>query len=212
MFLNREEAGIKLASIVSLEKEFKNAVVISIPRGGVIVGDAVSRILHIPHYPLVVKKIGAPNNPELAIGATGFDGVVFWDEEIIGNLDITRKERNESLAQTVKTIQERERSLSIKSPKVRQKTAIVVDDGVATGSTAIAASLILKKMGASKVILATPLISKNTKQEILEYFDKIISVETPKRLGAVGEFYQEFPEVSDEEAREILNIKYTPIH
>lgn len=211
MFINREEAGIRLALKFSREENLQNAVIILIPRGGVIVGKVVSEILNIPPAILIVKKIGAPNNPELAIGATGppvgGDGVEFWDDKLIRSLGILRKEREEALRQTIKTIYQRKKSWALKSPKVKGKTAIVVDDGVATGATAIAASLILKKLGAKKIILATPVISKYTKRKIAQYFDKIIAVETPNDFSAVGEFYREFPQVSDKEAIEIVNRK-----
>ena len=207
MFINREEAGIRLALKFSREENLQNAVIVLIPRGGVIVGKIVSEILNIPPAILIVKKIGAPNNPELAIGATGSDGVEFWDDKLIRSLGILKKEREEALRQTIKTIYQREKRWALKSPKVKGKTAIVVDDGVATGATAIAASLILKKLGAKKIILATPVISKYTKREIAQYFDKIIAVETPDDFSAVGEFYREFPQVADKEVIEIVNRK-----
>lgn len=206
MFLNREEAGIRLALRLSRGK-LSDAVIIGIPRGGVVVAKSVSEILGLPLFAQVVKKIGAPHNPELAIGATGSDGVVFWDEETVGNLGIGEKERKELFKKTVAIIKKLEKSLKIKKPKISGKTVIIVDDGVATGATAIAASLILKKLGSQKVILATPVISKKTKKELARYFDKIIAVETPDDFSAVGEFYREFPQIEDEEVKEILNSK-----
>src|SRR3989344_4770982 len=107
MFLNREEAGI--------------------PRGGVIVGKVASEILKIPLSILIVKKIAAPHNPELAIGATGSDGVVFWDENLIGYLDISGKEKDKALSLTIKTLKPREKQLGITIPVARRKTIIVVD-------------------------------------------------------------------------------------
>ena len=91
MFINREEAGKRLALLILKEKELKNTVIIAIPRGGVVIGRVVSDILEIPLEVLIVKKIPAPNNPELAIGATGSDGVVFWDGDIVKSLRLTKK-------------------------------------------------------------------------------------------------------------------------
>jgi putative phosphoribosyl transferase len=204
MFVNREEAGMRLAVKLLREKNLKNAVIICIPRGGVIVGKTVSEVLKIPFKILIVKKIGTPNNPELAIGATGSDSVVFWDENLISIFNISKKERTKLLKQTKDAIRKREEALGIDVPDVRGKGVIVVDDGVATGATAIAASLILNKLGSSKIILATPVISKRTKHELGKYFGKIISVETPEDFHAVGQFYREFPQVEDEEVRELL--------
>lgn len=207
MFLNREEAGIRLALKLSKEKLPKNSIVISIPRGGVIVGKTISEVLGFPLQLLLVKKIAAPQNPELAVGATGSDGIVFWDEKLIDYLEMSEKEREEAISDTIRTIKEREESLGIRPPKVRGKITLVVDDGVATGATTIASSMILRKLGSKKVILATPVISKRTKKELQKYFDRVISVETPRDFQAVGQFYRDFPQVEDEEVKEILNIK-----
>ncbi len=207
MFLNREEAGIKLASHLLRGKNLENAVIVSIPRGGVVVGASLSKFLSLPHKALIVKKIGAPHNPELAMGATGSDSIVFWDDEIIRSLGVSKEEKEDSLKKTVSTIKKREKNLGLEKLNIKGKSIIVVDDGVATGATAIAAALILKRMGAIKIILATPVIAKHTKGEIKKYFDKIISVLTPSDFHAVGEFYREFPQVEDEEVKEILNIK-----
>src|SRR3972149_5732154 len=207
MFLNREEAGVRLALKLSQEKFPRDSIVVSIPRGGIIVGKTISEVLKLPLQVLFVKKIGAPQNPELAIGATGSGGMVFWDEKLIDYLGISEKEKEGALLEIIRTIKEREESLGIKVPDTEGKTTIIVDDGVATGATAIAASMILKKLGSKRIILATPVISRRTKKELQKYFDKIISVENPRDFQAVGQFYQEFPQVEDEEVKEILNIK-----
>ncbi len=206
MFLNREDAGARLAIRLSSERAISNSVIIAIPRVGVVVGKAISRILGISFGVLIVKKIGAPQNPELAIGAAGSDGIVFWDEKLIAYLGLSDKEKEEAYLATVKTIKEREKGFSIKTPNVRGKTVILVDDGVATGATAITSSMILKKLGSKRIILATPVISKRTKKELERYFDKIITVETPRSFQAVGQFYQEFPQVEDKEVRKLLTV------
>lgn len=204
MFLNREEAGTRLAVRLSSEKAIGDSSIIAIPRGGVVVGKAISEILGIPLGVLIVKKIGAPQNPELAIGATGSDGMVFWDEKLMKYLGVSEKEREDALSKTIRTIKEREKSLGIEIPNIKGKIAIVVDDGVATGATAISTFMILRKLGARKVILATPVISRRTKKELEKYFDKIVSVETPHDFQAVGEFYRDFPQVEDKEVRKLL--------
>lgn len=198
---------MRLALKFSKEKFPRDSIVVSIPRGGVVVGKAISEILGIPLAVLIVKKIGAPQNPELAIGATGSDGVVFWDKKLIEYLGVSEKEKKQALLETIRTIKEREEGLGIKIPNIKDKIAIVVDDGVATGATAISTSMILKKLGAKKVILATPVISRSTKKELEKYFDQIVSVETPRDFQAVGQFYQEFPQVEDEEVKTLLKSK-----
>ena len=208
MFLNREEAGVRLSVRLSREKFPKESIVVAIPRGGVVVGKSISEVLRLPLKVLLVKKIGASHNPELAIGATGppagGDGIVFWDENLITDLKISNQEREKALATTIHIIKSREEKLGLKIPDVRNKTIIVADDGVATGATVIVASLILKKLGAKKIILATPVIAKSTQQQIAKYFDKIISVKTPLGFSAVGEFYREFPQVEDHEVKKLL--------
>src|SRR3989344_4381397 len=109
MFLNQEEAGVRLSMRLSREKFPKESIVVAIPRGGVVVGKSISEVLKLPLKALLVKKIGAPYNPELAIGATGSDGIVFWDENLIGYLDISGKEKDKALSLTIKTIKAREK-------------------------------------------------------------------------------------------------------
>ena len=207
MFLNREEAGIRLALKLSKEKFPRDSLVVSIPRGGVIVGKTISEILGMALQVLLVKKVGAPQNPELAIGATGSNGVVYWDEKLIEYLDISDKEKDAAFSETVRGIKAREKRLGVEPLKqisLKGKTIIVVDDGVATGATAITAFKILKKLGSKKIVLATPVISRKTKKELRRYFDSVIAVEAPRDFQAVGQFYQEFPQIEDEEVKELL--------
>mgnify|MGYP001611067425 CR=1 FL=1 len=210
MFLNREEAGIRLALKLSKEKFPRDSIIVSIPRGGVVVGKTISEILGMALQVLLVKKVGAPQNPELAIGATGSNGVVYWDEKLIEYLGISDKEKDTVFSETVRGIKAREKRLGIEPLKridLKKKTIIVVDDGVATGATAITAFKILKKLGSKKIVMATPVISGRTKKELRRYFDRVIAVETPHDFQAVGQFYQEFPQVEDEEVKKILNSK-----
>ena len=207
MFLNREEAGIRLALKLSKEKFPRDSIIVSIPRGGVIVGKTISEILGMALQVLLVKKIGAPQNPELAIGATGSNGVVFWDEKLIKYLNISDKEKDAAFSDTVRGIKAREKRLGVESLKqidLKRKTLIVVDDGVATGATAITAFKILEKLGSKKIVMATPVISRRTKKELQKYFDRVIAVETPRDFQAVGQFYRDFPQVEDEEVKALL--------
>ncbi len=207
MFENREEAGLKLSALL-LKENYTDAIVICIPRGGVIVGKVIAKVLKIPLTILIVKKIGAPNNPELAIGATGSEnagGIVFWDENLVENFGISQKEKETLLKKTFETISELEKKFKVTLPNIENKFAIVVDDGVATGATAIASSLIVKKLGAKKIILATSVISRSTKVELKEYFDKIIAAEIPPNFKSVGQFYNNFPQVENAEVNRILN-------
>lgn len=204
MFLNREEAGKRLALYIFGDGQAKNASIVAIPRGGVVVGSVVSEFLKIPLSVLIVKKISIPKSPELAIGATGSDGIVFWDEDIVRSLNLTSDEQEKALLTTREIIKSREKRLNLKMPYVKGKTVYLVDDGVATGATVTAAALILKKMEAKKIILAVPVITKKTMRYLKKYFDKIIAVEEPRDFSAVGEFYTEFPQVEDAEVAKII--------
>lgn len=205
MFSSREEAAILLSKKIAKERGIKNAIIVAIPRGGIIIGKIISSILQFPLFALIVKKIVLPANPELAIGAAGSDGTVYWDNDILASLSVSDEERQKLFNDTLRVIRQKEKSLGLKKLEVHGRDVIVVDDGVATGATAVAASLTLKKMNAEKIILATPVIAKRTKKEIAIHFNKIVSVMSPRDFSAVGQFYREFPQVEDEEVKELLS-------
>jgi predicted phosphoribosyltransferase len=204
MFLNREEAGIRLALRLSQEKKPQRPLVVAIPRGGVVIGKVISEVLEYPLALLIVKKIGALDNPELALGAVGPGGKAYWDEAIVSSLKVSEDVRETLLEKTYKQVKEREKFLGTSFPEVKDQDIILVDDGVATGATAISATNILRENGANSITLATPVISKGTKKEISPFFEKIVSVVTPLFFNSVGAFYKEFPQVSDEEVRTLL--------
>ncbi|OGH12083.1 MAG: hypothetical protein A2857_03090 [Candidatus Levybacteria bacterium RIFCSPHIGHO2_01_FULL_36_15] len=205
MFKDRNEAGRMIADKLKGKPYLKDAVVVAIPRGGIVVGKVVSEILNLPFFSLVIKKISSPQNPELALGAIGNGGVVFWDDRVVENSGLTKKDLASLKKEKYQQVKERERFLDLKSPNVKNKAAIVVDDGVATGSTAITASLILKNLGASKAVLATPVISSETHEKLKRYFDDIEYILKPADFSAVGEFYKNFEQISDEQVKQLLN-------
>lgn len=210
MFKNRQEAGKQLGKEIRSAfngQDLKNSIVLAIPRGGAMVGKAVADTLKADLAVYVVKKIGAQDNPELALGAVGSGGVVFWNEDIIENIGLIEKDKTGLLKEKEKEVEEREKYLGVTVPDVRDKVIIVVDDGVATGSTVITAAMFAKKMRAQKIVLATPLIADDILIKIEKYFDQIIYLLKPNYFHAVGEFYEEFGQVSDEEVKEILDIK-----
>ncbi len=155
--------------------------------------------LSLPLFAMIVKKISSPDNPELAVGATS-DGSVFWDN----SFKLSPEEKERLLKDTRSQITERKKQLSLKPFNPEGKNVILVDDGVATGATVIVSSLALKSLKAKKIILATPVISQNTKEEIAKYFDEIVQVLMPETLFAVGQFYINFSEVTFDQVRELL--------
>lgn len=203
MFKNREEAGQKLA--LKLKKTIKDEdfVVVALLRGGIVLGKKISDYFKIPLFPLSVKKIGAPLNPELAIGAVTFDKTSFFDKDLIKNLRVDEnniKSSSEIKWKEAQMLQKRFKSrISLKDKKV-----IIVDDGIATGATAICAAIYIKKQKAKAIILATPVIAKDTVNIIKGYFDNIISLKITNNLTSVSQFYKSFPQITDEEVLQYL--------
>lgn len=209
MFKNREEAGILLAKKLKREKISNDAIVIAIPRGGVVVADVVAKELHIPLSLVVVKKIGSPGNPELAIGAVAPEGTVFWDEKLMKTLPVGEQEKEKLLEEKKRERETKEQLFHVQPSVMNGKYVVVVDDGVATGATVIAASLFLRRKGALQIVLAVPVIAKDTLSYIKKYVNKVVYLEAPLRFYAVGEFYEEFPEIKDENVLEILRSQKT---
>lgn len=202
MFEDRVEAGHLLASKLQ-EKKVIDFLLFTIPRGGVLVAKPIADIFKFPFYCFVVKKIGAPENSELAIGAVSANGVLIKDEGLIKHLKISKKDLDRLVLEKKAEVAKCVKFYGGKMPDVLDKTIVLVDDGVATGSTIVAASISFKKLGAKKIVLATPVIACDTKEEIERYFDEIIFLELPANFRSVGQFYRHFPQVSDEEVNSL---------
>lgn len=199
MFKDRTDAGEQLAKKLLEFKKQDNAYVCGLLRGGIVVADVVSRVLHLPLFALPVKKISNRADPELALGAAAQD-TVFWDERF-GLLPISEQKVLEEKARSEN--KRREEVYHLTYPDVSGKTVIVVDDGVATGATAYAAALFFQKRNAHSV-LATPVIAKDTYKWLKRVYKNIIALKMPSTFRSVSEFYKQFPQVSDQEVLEIL--------
>lgn len=199
MFKDREDAGEKLA--LKLKKIIKREdfVVVALLRGGIVLGKVIADYFQIPLYPLVIRKIGAPNNPELAIGAIGPKKTIYWDERILRYLEVNVGYKSKIIEEKSKEVEKLEKTFNAKA-NFKSKKVILVDDGVATGASTICAAKFLKKEKTKKVILATPVIAKDILRDINKYFDGVIALKIVENLGSVGEFYGYFPQVSNEEA------------
>ncbi|QQG43182.1 MAG: phosphoribosyltransferase [Candidatus Daviesbacteria bacterium] len=200
IFTDRSEAGKRLAVKLKPYRN-KNPIILALPRGGVPVGFEVAKILHAPLEVVVARKIGAPSNAELGIGAISEEGVKVLDEDTIALLGLSEDE--------IKDVVEREeRELKRRIDFYRQgkplpnftgKTAILVDDGLATGVTAKAATLAVKKLNPRKIIFATPVCAKDSTAKLSTQIDSVICIFKPFEFRAVGPWYKEFKQVSDEE-------------
>ncbi|MEM5801813.1 MAG: phosphoribosyltransferase family protein [Candidatus Aenigmatarchaeota archaeon] len=209
MFRDRTEAGKRLAEILTKFKN-ENPIILAIPRGGVVVADEIAKNLNANLDIIVPRKIGAPGNPELAIGAVAQDGSLYIDENLVKDLGVSE---NYIKKEMKKELQEIERRLKKyrkrkKYPSFKNKTLILVDDGIATGATMKAAIQFLKKQNPKKIIVAVPVAPRDTVNELEKIVDEVIVVEKPIFMGAIGEFYVDFRQVEDEEVINILKKYY----
>lgn len=209
-YADREEAGRRLAErfIALGQREALQArgVVLGIPRGGVPVAAAVARALGLALDVLVAHKLGAPGQPELAIGAVAADGTVLlepWARELVGDDEVyLRRAADEEIARA----RRRERALRRGRPPVdlRGRTVILVDDGIATGATMHVAVLAARAAGAAKVIVASPVGAAESVARLRSVADDVVVLATPEPFFAVGEFYVRFDQVDDDEVAALL--------
>ncbi len=204
-FSDRSEAGRRLAQRL-LKYKGKDAVVLAIPRGGVVVAVEVADAIDAPLDVVIPRKIGAPENPELAIGAVGPGGEVVINEAVRSELGVPDSYIAAEVQRQLAEIDRRERLyLGGRLPTpIDGKIAILVDDGLATGYTAIAAARSVRGKNPQKIVLAVPVAPPDTCERLSKEVDEIICLETPELFFAVGQFYADFAQVSDTEVVEIL--------
>lgn len=204
-FNDRLEAGELLSKKLEKFRGQKDAVVLGLPRGGVVVAAEVARALALPLDIVVPRKIGAPENPEYAIGAITETGEAYWNEEEKKHV------REDWLLRAIdKEKQEARRRLKIyrgnRSPlDLARKLVILIDDGVATGLTMRAAIKSVRAGGAREIIVAVPTGARDSIKELKKEADEVIVLDEPLFFSAVGAFYQNFPQIEDEEVIKILN-------
>jgi putative phosphoribosyl transferase len=206
VFADREEAGRLLARELGKFAGREGVVVLGLPRGGVPVAAEVAQALRVPLDVLVVRKLGAPGQEELAIGAIGEGGVRVLNEGVVGSLGL-REEDIDRIA--VREERELERRVAAyrgghEALEVTDKTVIVVDDGVATGATMRAGLQALRAMGAAKIVAAAPVGAGDSVAALAEDADEVVVLETPEWFHAVGQWYENFGQTTDEEVQDLL--------
>jgi len=206
VFRDRSEAGRLLAEKLSGLKGRDDVIVLAVPRGGVVVGYEITKALSVPLDVYITRKIGAPHNPELAIGAVSSDGGVLLDDRLIRQLgvsaDYVEREKDWQLQEIERRLQEYRGERP--EPSLDGKHVILADDGVATGSTVLVTIRSLKSNHLKKLTLAVPVGPPETIARLAMEADEVVCLATPEPFWAVGRFYLAFDQTSDEEVKRLL--------
>jgi putative phosphoribosyl transferase len=205
-FRDRREAGRLLAKALADLRGAKDVVVLGIPRGGVVVAHEVAAALDAPLDVYITRKIGAPFNPELAIGAVASDGTLVLDDDLIARIGVptdyvqseTERQRRE-IERRLKAYRGASSALPLKD-----RTVILVDDGVATGATTMASVRAIQQQQPRQLILAIPVAPADTIHMLEQEADRVVCLHTPEVFWAVGAFYEAFDQTSDEEVVRLL--------
>ena len=206
-YRDRREAGEKLAEEL-VKIDVLDALVLTIPRGGVVVAARVAEKLKFPLDIIIPRKIGAPFNPEMAIGAVTQDGNVLLNHRVLDIYNVSNQEIDEAVGEQINEIKRRmvEYRGSAVYPEYPGNTVILVDDGIATGFTVQAAIQSIKNIFKPwKIILAVPVAPPDTIKTLAQEVDEVVCLTMPDNFYAVGQFYQHFDQTSDEEVRELLD-------
>ncbi|CAI9404362.1 phosphoribosyltransferase [Nocardioides sp. T2.26MG-1] len=205
MFRDRAEAGRRLAEVVLARHRDDDLVVLGLPRGGVPVAAEVARAVGAPLDVIVVRKLGLPQQPEVAMGAIGEGGVEVLDADLALRAGVSAAALASVGGRERAALRERVARLRAERDPadLRGRVAVVVDDGVATGSTARVACQVARARGAARVVVAVPVAAPDVTASGLGA-DELLCVETPSRFGAVGAHYRRFDPTSDDEVRDLL--------
>jgi putative phosphoribosyl transferase len=206
LFRNRTDAGRQLAAELRAYANRPDVVVLGLPRGGVPVAFEVARALHAPLDVFLVRKLGVPGHEELAMGAIASGGVRVLNEEVVRTLHIPEETIDAVAAEEQRELERRERTYRGDRPPadVRGRTVILVDDGLATGSTMRAAVAALRRQEPARIVVAVPVGAVETCEELGTEADGAVCVRTPDPFYAVGIWYGNFSQTTDEEVRDLL--------
>jgi putative phosphoribosyl transferase len=206
MFKDRIDAGRRLLKELERFKS-ENPLILAVPRGGVVIAHEMIKEFGLDWDLIIPRKIGAPHNKEVAIGAVSYDGSYFTDEGYVDMLGVSNKYIEEEATFQLDEIKRRMREYkgTDEFPDVKDRTVIIVDDGIATGFTILAAIKSIKTQGANKVIVAVPVAPTDTVEKLSKEVDEVVCLEIPEEFYAVGMHYKNFSEVSDEEVAVIIN-------
>lgn len=206
IFRDREEAGQKLASRLSKYENRDDVIVLGVPRGGIPVAFEVATALHLPLDIFVLRKLGVPGHEELAFGAVGSGGVRVLNPRVVQQLGISQLDIASVTSAEREELERRERLYRGSRPRldVQGRTVILVDDGIATGASLMAATHALRKMKPAAIVLATPIAPRATCDHLRREVDELVCMEMPEPFYGVGQFYGDFSQVSDEDVIQLL--------
>jgi len=206
LFRNRTDAGRRLARQLERYTGRADVVVLALPRGGVPVGFEIARALKAPLDVFLVRKLGVPGQEELAMGALASGGVRVINESLVRRLGVPTAMIEEVAAREERELARRERAYRGTNPPlaVAGRTVILVDDGLATGASLQAAAMALKRQGPARIVAAVPVGAAETCAELRDMVDEIVCAETPEPFWAVGNWYDDFSQTTDQEVRHLL--------
>jgi putative phosphoribosyl transferase len=212
-FVDRRQAGKKLAEQLASYANRSDVLVLALPRGGVPVAYEVARALNSPLDVFLVRKLGVPGDEELALGAIASGGVRVLNEEVTSRIHISDSAIDDVASREQQELERRERLYrgNQAAPDVEGRTVILIDDGLATGSTMRAAATALRNVRPAKIIVAVPVAAAETCADLRSEVDEVICGATPEPFMAVGAWYSDFEQTTDEEVRELLHraVTYT---
>lgn len=208
MFKDRRDAGKRLADKLQAYANQQDVLVLALPRGGVPVAFEVAQKLRVPLDVFIVRKLGLPGFEELAIGAIASEGIIVPNTPLIQQLQVSKSVFNDVVQREAKELARREKLYRRGRPpyKAEGKKIILIDDGLATGSSMKAAVLAIKKARPARIIVAVPIGPEETCEEFREEVDECICLVTPKPFIAVGNWYENFSQTTDEEVQSLLDV------
>jgi len=206
-FKNRTQAGQLLAKKLTAYANAQEVVVLALPRGGVPVAFEVAKALNVPLDICLVRKLGVPGHKELAMGAIARGGIIIINQEIVKGLGISRETINRITAKELKELERRDRAYrgGRQALSLENCTVILIDDGIATGSTLRAALATLQQQQPTGIIVAVPVAPPSIRNELKLEVDKVVCLKTPHPLYAIGLWYEDFSQTTDQEVRNLLS-------